>query len=81
MNSHDFESITPDNWSEAAAALCRAAMTYESLLMKSLERHPELFDELIRPYEDELRMFSAVIGHWRRFLEITDGVGGPDEQA
>ena len=75
MHANDIEPITEDNWQEAAAALCRSAMTFETLLVKCLERNMELADELIAPHVDDFKTCSAIVTHWRHFLEITDGVG------
>ena len=50
MDANEIEPINDENWHVAASALCRAAMSYETLLVKCLERHPELIEELIVPY-------------------------------
>lgn len=73
------EPITDENWPDAAAALCRAAMTFETLLVQCCERHSDLFTELIAPNEEEIRLLSDVIGHWRKYLEITDGMSADSD--
>ena len=72
MDANDLEPITEENWPEAASALCRAAMSYETLLVKCLEQRPELIQEIITPYLEDFDTFKAVVDHWRHFLEITD---------
>ena len=72
MDASDLEPISDTNWPEAASALCRAAMTYETLLVQCLERHPDLVTEIIEPYMEDVDKFKAVVDHWRQFLEITD---------
>ena len=72
MQSTDIEPITGDNWLEASSALCRAAMTYETLLVKCLEQRPELVQEVLAEYMEDVDAMSAVIQHWRHFLEISD---------
>lgn len=71
MNKNDIEPITSDNWHEAAAALCRSAMTYETLLVKCLELRPELVEDVIVEFAEDIDTTNAVVQHWREFLEVT----------
>lgn len=71
MDDITIEPITGDNWHEAASALCRAAMTYETLLVKCLEKRPELTEEVIAEHLDDIDTMNAVVQHWRQFSEIS----------
>ncbi|WP_145385888.1 hypothetical protein [Stieleria neptunia] len=71
--------MTDENWTDAASALCRAAMTFETMLVSCLEKHPERFRELIAPYQEEFQTHSAVVTHWRHLLEISEGLGAEAE--
>jgi hypothetical protein len=75
MQVNSIEPITDDNWHQAAATLCRSAMTFETLLVQCLERNADLVEDLIVPYVDDFKTCSAVVTHWRQYLEITDGLG------
>ena len=71
MPDISIEPITSDNWQEATSALCRAAMTYETLLVKCLERCPELIEEVVAEHMEDVDNMNAVVLHWRQFLEIS----------
>jgi hypothetical protein len=71
MEANELEPITDDNWHEAASALCRAAMFYETSLVRCLEKHPKLIKEVIAPHLETVDYCKAVVQHWRNFLEIT----------
>jgi hypothetical protein len=78
MESNDLEPITDENWHEAATVLCKSAMFYETMLVKSLEilLHNDLRDEveeLMAPHVEEADLHQAVVKHWRHFVEISDG--------
>ena len=72
MQSTEIEPITGDNWLEASSALCRAAMTYETLLVKCLEKRPELIQGVITENMEDVDVVNAVVQHWRQFLEISE---------
>lgn len=71
MDANQIEPITPENWVEASSALCRAAMTFETLIVKWCEHEPDLMQTVLAQYPDDIHNSSAVVGHWRKFLEIT----------
>jgi len=71
MRKISIEPITGDNWQEAASALCRVAMTYETLLVKCLERCPELIEGVVADHLEDVDNMNAVVSHWRHFLEIS----------
>jgi len=75
MDSHDLEPITEENWQEAAEALCRAAMFYETLCTKAFETMlssglREEVETLAAKHAEEIDLFTAVGQHWRHYLEI-----------
>jgi hypothetical protein len=70
MEANELEPITGDNWHDAASALCRAAMFYETSLVRCLEKHPALIKELIVPHLEAVDHCKAIVQHWRNYLEI-----------
>lgn len=77
MHSSQLDPIGPENWQEAATALCHAAKFYELLSVEAIrlllrEGYRDEVESVLGPLGEEIDRFQAVTQHWRRFLDIRD---------